>query len=138
MRKMPIEIVTPERKVYANQANLIIANGGDGMIGVMAGHTPVVTTMKISTLRVQTDAGEHTIAVSGGFLEVKPEGVTVLAESAELTEEIDVDRAMRSKERAERRLAQSGTENFDARRAELALERALNRINVAKIRNGRI
>jgi len=138
MRKMPIEIVTPERKVYANQANLIIANGGDGMIGVMAGHTPVVTTLKISTLRVQTGEGEHTIAVSGGFLEVKPEGVTVLAESAELPEEIDVDRAMRSKERAERRLSQSGAESFDARRAELALERALNRINVAKIRNGRI
>lgn len=138
MNKMPIEIVTPERKVYENKANLIIAKGGGGDIGIMAGHVPVVTTLKISSLRVQTDAGEHTIAISGGFIEVKPEGVTVLAESAELPEEIDVDRAMRSKERAERRLSQAGTDSLDTRRAELALQRALNRINVAKIRNGRI
>jgi F-type H+-transporting ATPase subunit epsilon len=137
MNKMPIEIVTPERKVYENNANLIIAKGGGGDIGIMAGHVPVVTTLKISALRVQTDAGEHTIAVSGGFIEVKPEGVTVLAESAELPEEIDVDRATRAKERAERRLSQPG-DTLDARRAEIALQRALNRINVAKVRNGRI
>lgn len=137
MRKMPIEIVTPERKVYENEANLIIARGGDGDIGIMAGHSPVVTTLKISALRVKTDGGDHTIAVSGGFLEVKPNKVTVLAESAELPEEIDVDRASRAKERAERRVKDSKSGDIDARRAELALSRALNRLEVAKIRTGR-
>lgn len=137
MRKMPIEIVTPERKVYENEANLIIARGGDGDIGIMAGHSPVVTTLKISALRVKTDGGDHTIAVSGGFLEVKPDKVTVLAESAELPEEIDVDRASRAKERAERRVKDSKSGDIDARRAELALSRALNRLEVAKIRTGR-
>ncbi|MCX7569546.1 F0F1 ATP synthase subunit epsilon [Tumebacillus sp. DT12] len=137
MRKMPIEIVTPERKVYENEANLIIARGGDGDIGIMAGHSPVVTTLKISALRVKTDGGDHTIAVSGGFLEVKPDKVTVLAESAELPEEIDVDRASRAKERAERRVKDSKSGDIDARRAELALSRALNRLEVAKIKTGR-
>jgi F-type H+-transporting ATPase subunit epsilon len=137
MRKMPIEIVTPERKVYENEANLIIARGGDGDLGILRGHTPIVTTLKISALRIKTDEGEHTIAVSGGFLEVKPDKVTVLAEAAELPEEIDVDRATRAKERAERRLADAGKENLDARRAELSLQRALNRLQVAKLRNTR-
>lgn len=137
MRKMPIEIVTPERKVYENEANLIIARGGDGDIGIMAGHSPVVTTLKISSLRVKTDGGDHTIAISGGFLEVKPDRVTVLAESAELPEEIDVDRASLAKERAERRVKDSKSGDIDARRAELALSRALNRLEVAKIKTGR-
>jgi F-type H+-transporting ATPase subunit epsilon len=137
MRKMPIEIVTPERIVYQNEANLIIARGGDGDLGIMAGHTPLVTTLKISALRIKTDEGEHTIAVSGGFLEVKPEKVTVLAEAAELPEEIDVDRATRAKERAERRIAEAKNGDIDLRRAELALARALNRLEVAKIRTGR-
>jgi F-type H+-transporting ATPase subunit epsilon len=136
MRKMPIEIVTPERKVYENEANMIIARGADGDLGILRGHAPVVTTLKVSSIRIKTDAGEDTIAVSGGFLEVQQDKVTVLAESAELPEEIDVDRASRAKERAERRIAGS-KENFDARRAELSLERALNRLQVAKVRNTR-
>ena len=135
MRKMPIEIVTPERKVYENEANMIIARGADGDLGILRGHAPVVTSLKVSALRIKTDQGEDTIAVSGGFLEVKQDKVTVLAEAAELPEEIDVDRAARAKERAERRIGSK--ENFDARRAELSLERALNRLQVAKVRNTR-
>lgn len=137
MNKMPIEIVTPERKVYENKANLIIARGGDGDLGIMYGHTPVVTTLKISTLRVKTDSGEDTIAVSGGFLEVKPEGVTVLAEAAELPDEIDFDRATRAKERAEARLKGTRAEDFDYQRANAALERALNRLSLSQFKNRR-
>ena len=134
MKKMPVEIVTPERKVYENEVNMIIARGGDGDLGIMAGHVPVVTTLKVSTLRLKTDQGDQVIVVSGGFLEVKPEKVTVLAESAELPEEIDVDRAARAKERAERRLTEKGNDNLDSARAEFALQRAVNRINAAKSR----
>lgn len=130
MNKMPIEIVTPERRVYSNEVDMIIARGGDGDLGILAGHTPVVTTLKVSHLRVRNEGVETTIAVSGGFLEVKPEKVTVLAEAAELPEEIDVDRAARSKERAERRLNDKSESN-DQNRAELALARAINRISLA-------
>ena len=134
MNKMPVEIVTPERKVYENEVNMIIARGGDGDLGIMAGHVPVVTTLKVSQLRLKTDKGDQVIAVSGGFLEVKPEKVTVLAEAAELPEEIDVDRASRAKERAERRLNEKGNDNLDTARAEMALQRAINRIAAAKAR----
>jgi F-type H+-transporting ATPase subunit epsilon len=137
MRKMPIEIVTPERKVYESEANLIIARGGDGDLGIMAGHTPVVTTLKVSTLRVKTDNGEDTIAVSGGFLEVQPDKVSVLAEAAELPAEIDVDRASRAKERAEARLKGTNADGLDSARAEASLQRAINRLNVAKLNNRR-
>ncbi|MBL0385444.1 F0F1 ATP synthase subunit epsilon [Tumebacillus sp. ITR2] len=130
MRKMPIEIVTPERKVYENAVDLIIARGGDGDLGILAGHTQVVTTLKVSQLRLKNDGQEIVIAVSGGFLEVKPEGVSVLAEAAELPEEIDVARATRSKERAEKRLNDK-SDSTDHRRAELALARAINRISLA-------
>ena len=134
MNKMPVEIVTPERKVYENEVNMIIARGGDGDLGIMAGHVPVVTTLKVSQLRLKTDRGDQVIAVSGGFLEVKPDKVTVLAEAAELPEEIDVDRAARAKERAERRLNEKGNDNLDTARAEMALQRAINRIAAAKVR----
>lgn len=134
MNKMPVEIVTPERKVYENEVNMIIARGGDGDLGIMAGHVPVVTTLKVSHLRLKTDQGDQVIAVSGGFLEVKPDKVTVLAEAAELPEEIDVDRAARAKERAERRLNEKGNDNLDTARAEMALHRAINRIAAAKAR----
>ena len=134
MNKMPVEIVTPERKVYENEVNMIIARGGDGDLGIMAGHVPVVTTLKVSQLRLKTDQGDQVIAVSGGFLEVKPDKVTVLAEAAELPEEIDVDRAARAKERAERRLSEKGNDNLDTARAEMALHRAINRIATAKAR----
>ncbi|KEO83337.1 F0F1 ATP synthase subunit epsilon [Tumebacillus flagellatus] len=130
MRKMPIEIVTPERKVYENAVDLIVARGADGDLGIMAGHVPVVTTLKVSHLRLKNDGQEITFAVSGGFLEVKPEGVSVLAEAAEMPEEIDVARANRAKERAEKRLSSKG-ESLDERRAELALQRAVNRISLA-------
>ena len=134
MNKMPVEIVTPERKVYENEVNMVIARGGDGDLGIMAGHVPVVTTLKVSQLRLKTDQGDQVIAVSGGFLEVKPEKVTVLAEAAELPEEIDVDRAARAKERAERRLNEKGNDSLDTARAEMALHRAINRIATAKAR----
>jgi len=133
MRKMPIEIVTPERKVYENEVNMVIARGAEGDLGILAGHVPLVTTLKVGQIRLQNDGGEQLIAISGGFLEVRPEKVTVLAEAAELPEEIDVDRAQRAKERAERRLAQRTTD-LDQLRAEQSLERALNRLRIALLK----
>ncbi|WP_018132962.1 F0F1 ATP synthase subunit epsilon [Effusibacillus pohliae] len=136
MKTVPVEIVTPERKVFSGDAQMVIARGGAGDLGVLPGHTPLATTLKISAVRIKLpDGSEQLIAVSGGFMEVKPDKVTILAEAAELPEDIDVDRAERARQRAEQRLAASGAENFEYRRAELALQRAVNRLQVAKTRD---
>ncbi|MBO8172006.1 MAG: F0F1 ATP synthase subunit epsilon [Bacillaceae bacterium] len=132
MSSMQVEVVTPERVVYRGEASMVIARGSEGDLGIMPNHMPLVTPLKIAPVRVKKDDREDVIAVSGGFMEVEKEKVTILAEAAELPEEIDVDRAMAAKERAERRLAESGKEEYDFKRAELALERALVRIQVAK------
>lgn len=133
MKTVPLEIVTPDRKVFGDEVQMVIARGGAGDLGILPGHTPLVTTLKISAVRIKMNDGtEQLVAVSGGFMEVKPEKVTILAEAAELSEEIDIDRAERARQRAEQRLAATGQENLDFRRAELALQRALNRLQVAK------
>ncbi|GAX89611.1 F0F1 ATP synthase subunit epsilon [Effusibacillus lacus] len=133
MKTVPLEIVTPERIVFSDDVQMVIARGGAGDVGILPGHTPLVTTLKISAVRLKLkDGSEQHVAVTGGFLEVKPQKVTILAEAAELPEEIDIDRAERARERAEARLAASGQENLDFRRAELALQRAVNRLQVAK------
>ncbi|MFC4769514.1 F0F1 ATP synthase subunit epsilon [Effusibacillus consociatus] len=133
MKTVPVEIVTPERKVFSDDVQMVIARGGAGDLGILPGHTPLVTTLKISGVRIRLkDGSEQQVAVSGGFMEVKPDKITILAEAAELPEEIDVDRAQRARERAEARLAATGAENFDFRRAELSLQRAINRLQVAK------
>ncbi len=132
MSSMQVEVVTPERIVYSGEANLVIARGSMGELGIMPNHMPLVTPLEIAPVRVKkTDGTEDRIAVSGGFMEVQKEKVTILAKTAELPEDIDVNRALAAKERAERRLAQSGQEELDFKRAQLALQRALVRIQVA-------
>lgn len=133
MKTVPLEIVTPDRKVFDNDVQMVIARGGAGELGILPGHIPLVTTLKVSAVRLRLkDGSEQQVAVSGGFLEVKPDRITILAEAAELPEEIDIDRAERARERAEQRLANRAAENFDFRRAELSLLRAINRLQVAK------
>lgn len=130
MKTVQLDIVTPERKVYSEQVEIVNARTVEGAIGVLPGHAPLVAMLEISTVRMTRDGREERVAVSGGFMEALPEKVTILAEAAELPEEIDVERAKRAKERAERRLSQSG-DDIDVVRAELALRRALNRLEAA-------
>jgi len=126
-----LEIVTPERKVYAEPANMIIAKGVEGELGILPNHIPLVTPLKISSITVKKQGSkDEIIAVNGGFMEVRKDKVVILAESAELPEQIDVDRAKAAKERAEKRLADKQA-NVDFKRAEAALQRALNRITVS-------
>lgn len=131
MSSFLLEIVTPERKVYEEDANMIIVKGVEGELGILPNHVPLVTPLKIAPVIVKKDGKEQIIAVNGGFMEVRKNKVVILAESAELPEDIDIERAKAAKERAERRLA-SKQDDIDFRRAELALQRALNRINVAE------
>lgn len=131
MSTFMLEIVTPERKVYEQEVSMIVARGAEGELGILPNHIPLVTPLEIGPLRITREASTETIAVSGGFMEVRKGKVVILAESAELPSEIDLERANAAKERAERRL-QAKRDDVDHRRAEMALQRALNRMKVAK------
>jgi F-type H+-transporting ATPase subunit epsilon len=129
--KMTVEVVTPERVVYSGDAKMVIARGVEGDLGILPNHMPLVTPLKIAPVRIKTDGDKETkIAVSGGFMEVRGDKVTILAETAELPEDIDVERAMAAKARAEKRLIDKHPD-LDIRRAELALQRALARLQAA-------
>ncbi len=129
--KIRLDIVTPERIVYSEDVNMVIARATDGDLGILPGHAPLVAGMDIWPLRILSDEGERQISVCGGFIEVRPEKVTILASCAELPEEIDVKRAEAAKSRAEGRIKSPAPE-IDVTRAEAALRRALIRLRVAE------
>ncbi|CAG7634403.1 ATP synthase epsilon chain [Paenibacillus solanacearum] len=127
-----LEVVTPERKVYAEQVNMIIAKGVEGELGILPNHIPLVTPLKIAPITVKKQGTkDELIAVNGGFMEVRKDKVVILAESAELPEQIDIERAQAAKERAQKRLSAAKQDDIDFKRAELALQRAMNRIDVS-------
>ncbi|ANF98516.1 F0F1 ATP synthase subunit epsilon [Paenibacillus bovis] len=126
-----LEIVTPERLVFSEQVDRLKATGIDGELGILAGHIPMVTPLKVAPLAFQAGKQRTTYAIQGGFLEVRADKVVVLADSAEKANDIDVDRARAAKERAERRLNNRSQDHTDFRRAELALQRAMNRLKVS-------
>jgi len=132
--KIQLEVVTPKGAVVSEQVDIVTAPGFGGEFGVLANHAPLLSTIKIGTLAYKQEGHEKLLMVSGGFCEVSNNKITFLVESAEKGGDIDVDRAMRAKERAEKRLAamQQKTEKVNQARAEAALQRALARIKVAK------
>lgn len=131
-----LEIVTPEHVVFSKEVESVTVRGIEGELGVMPGHIPLVTPLQVAPVVVKNGKETTLIAVHGGFVEVQSQKVIVLAESAELPEDIDLERAIAARERAERRLAaRSNQDRVDQRRAELALQRAVTRINVSSRRN---
>ncbi|AWB46271.1 F0F1 ATP synthase subunit epsilon [Paenibacillus sp. CAA11] len=135
MNTFLLEIVTPEHVVFSQQVDSITVRGTEGEFGIMAGHIPMVTPLQVAPINVKMAGARAAIAVHGGFIEVQKEKVIILAESAELSSDIDVERAKAARERAERRLASHGSQDhIDHRRAELALQRAVTRINVSSSR----
>jgi F-type H+-transporting ATPase subunit epsilon len=129
-----LEVVTPERQVVNDEAQIVMAPGSEGEFGVLIGHTPFMTSLKTGILRYRDSSGtERFVFVSGGFAEALPNKVTVLAESAERRRDIDVERARSALERAQKRLA-SKQEEIDYVRARAALERALHRIRLVESR----
>ncbi|MCS6776910.1 MAG: F0F1 ATP synthase subunit epsilon [Chloroherpetonaceae bacterium] len=129
----PLELVTPERMLFSDQVQMVRAPGVEGSFGVLAHHAPMLTELTTGLIKlVLADGREAFIATSGGFLQVTREKVIILADTAELSEEIDIERARAAAERARQRLAMPGTSGEEER---LALERALNRIRVAQMRS---
>jgi F-type H+-transporting ATPase subunit epsilon len=135
MSTMLLEIVTPERIVYSEQVDMVVVRGVEGELGILPNHIPLVTPLKIAPAKIKQGNREQLIAVNGGFVEVRKDKVVILAESAELPEDIDVERALAAKARAEQRLQAARQEEIDFRRAQLALMRAMNRLEVKNHRN---
>ena len=128
-----LEVVTPEKQVVNDLAQIVMAPGSMGEFGVLSGHTPFMTSLNIGAIHYRDEKGrDQFVFVSGGFAEALPDKVTILAESAERMENIDVDRAKAAVERAEKRLAEDRTrEKIDIARAKAALDRAVVRIRIA-------
>jgi F-type H+-transporting ATPase subunit epsilon len=128
--KIQLDIVTPERGVVSEAVDSIILPGSEGYLGVLPGHAPLLTTLKVGRIEYRKARETFFLAVSWGFAEVLPEKVAILAETAEKAEEIDLARAEAARERAEQRLRSRDPET-DFRRAQIALEKALIRIQLA-------
>ena len=148
MAQMTVQVVTPDGLKYDHHASIIHAVTKDGQIGILPGHINLIAPLEVDELKVRrVDDESHVdwIAVNGGIIEVKDDFITIIANSAERDRDIDVSRAERAKQRAERVLeeetkrvleeATKSDRNDDVQRAQIALRRALNRINVGtKIR----
>lgn len=133
MSTMHVEVVTPERKVVSRECKMVSARALDGDIGILPKHIPLVTVLAPGVVRIKGENDVTTLAVGGGFIEVSPDSkVTILAETAELAGEIDIERARRAKQRAEERLAKRGHPDIDAVRSEIALRKALVRLEAAE------
>ncbi|PIE72851.1 MAG: ATP synthase F1 subunit epsilon [Deltaproteobacteria bacterium] len=133
-QQIRLEIVTPTGSKVDEDVDIVNAPGVGGDFGILANHAPFLSAVKVGVLSYETGSERVDMMISGGFCEVSANKVTFLVESAERGSEIDVDRAMAAKDRAERRLAGEGKklENFNQSRAELALQRSLARLKVAK------
>jgi F-type H+-transporting ATPase subunit epsilon len=135
-----LEIVTPEKAVVSEEAKIVMAPGELGEFGVLSGHTPFMTSLKLGSVRYEDSSGtERFVFISGGFAEALPDRVTILADSAERRKDIDIERAKAAMARAETRLASSagasgGEVDIDFTRARAALLRAINRIRLAETR----
>ena len=126
-----LTIVTPERSVAKDEVDELQIPGADGYFGVLPGHAPLFSELKVGEVSYRKGDRWTFLAVAWGFVEVLPNQVRILAETAERAQEIDLDRAMRAKQRAEERISRGGDE-VDYSRALVALERAVIRIQVAQ------
>lgn len=129
--KILLEVVTPERQLLSQQVDEVIAPGSEGEFGVLPGHCHFLSTLRIGELRYRIDGQTHSMAVLWGFAEVTPTRVTVMAEVAEKSEDIDVERATAKVVEAERRL-QAGGLPSEVKEAQISLEKARLRKKIAE------
>jgi F-type H+-transporting ATPase subunit epsilon len=135
-QQIALEVVTPTGAVVNEDVDIVNAPGYGGDFGVLANHAPFLSTIKIGILSYETGKKREHLMISGGFCEVSNNKITFLVESAEFGSQIDVDRAMKAKERAEKRLtkAASHDESVNVMRAEAALQRSLARLKASNIK----
>ena len=133
MATLRLEIITAERQVFADDVNVVVAPGIEGQLGILPHHAPLMTVLQPGELLIRKDGEETYMAVTGGFLEVRPDKVIILADACERAEEIDIARAEEAKRRAEERLKTQQSE-VEAASIEAALRRSLIRLKVAERR----
>lgn len=132
--KLLLEIVTPDRALVREEVDEVVVPGAEGELGILPGHTPLLSTLKVGEMWYRQGSEKHHLAVAFGFVEVLPERVTVLAHVAERAQDIDIERAERAKRRAEERLNQPAhvaAADMDFERARIAMMKSLIRLQVA-------
>jgi F-type H+-transporting ATPase subunit epsilon len=134
---MPIllEIVTPERLAYSDEVDAVVLPGSEGEMGVLPHHAPLVSTLGVGELRIRKGGTEESFAIVGGFVQVRPDRVVVMAETADMASEIDLEKAQEARREAERTLETGYHEGADLSAARAALQQALLRIRVAERRH---
>jgi F-type H+-transporting ATPase subunit epsilon len=129
--KILLEVVTPEKTLLKEMVDIVVAPGEEGEFGVLPNHIPFLSKLKVGELRFRIGTATRSIAIMGGFAEVLPDHVTVLATAAEEATQIDVIRAKAARERAERRLREA-KDRYEFTRAQAALQRALARLRISE------
>lgn len=136
MAPMRLEIITAEREVYSDDVDILVAPGIEGELGILPHHAPLMTALQPGELHLRKDGEDVYMAVSGGFMEVMANKVTILADAAERSDEIDEARVQEAMKRAEERI-QNRESDQDLERAVAALRRSQARLRVAQRRRGR-
>ena len=137
MSTIRLEIVTAEKAIFSDDVDVVIAPGSEGEMAILPHHAPLMTTLMPGELRARKGAEDISLFISGGFLEVRPDRIIVLADACERAEEIDIARAEEAKRRAEERLAGRHVTEVDTVRTEASIQRALARLKVAERRKRR-
>ena len=129
-----LEIVTPERLAYSDEVDMVLVPGSEGELGILPHHTPLVSLLGVGELKIRKGGAEEIFAIAGGFLQVRPDKVVVMAETAEIDSDIDLERAQKARAEAEKGLEGGYVEGADLSAARAELQRALVRIRVAEHR----
>ena len=132
-----LEVITPERKVYEDDVDMVVAPATEGYVGILPHHVPLFTTLGPGEFKVKKGGVEEVLAVFGGFMDVRSDRVVVLTDAAEPAEEIDATRAQQARERAQQVLAAGAASAADEQRARAELQRALVRLRVSEGRRRR-
>ena len=130
-----LEIVTPERLAYEDDVDMVLVPGAEGELGILPHHTPLVSLLGVGELRIRKGGDEEAFAIVGGFVQVRPDKVVVMAETADMASEIDLERAQEARREAERVLESGYVEGADLSAARAQLQAALMRIRVAERRH---
>ncbi|MGI8872485.1 MAG: F0F1 ATP synthase subunit epsilon [Candidatus Limnocylindria bacterium] len=136
MMPIQLEIVSPERRAFTDEVDMVVVPGIDGQLGILPHHTPLISALGIGELKIRKGGTEQVLLISGGFVEVRPDRVVVMADIAEHSDEIDEARAVEARKRAEQELQQAES-GVDVARIRAALQTALMRERIATRRRSR-
>jgi F-type H+-transporting ATPase subunit epsilon len=132
---LQLEIVTPERLAYSDTVDSVVLPGAEGEMGILPHHAPLLATLGVGELRIRKGAEEEFFAIAGGFVQVRPDKVVVMAETADMAAEIDLEKAQEARREAERALESGYSEGADLSLARAQLQQAMLRIRLAERRH---